>query len=657
MINWRDSILNHFQPGISKLTLAADPDSLLTEEKLTIELRRKGFELIEFTDPIEFRYAYESKYRSVWDQNQTTDLVVILHLIDSELELLPYDILKAGRKVSFSLGQIFPNFSYRIIESLDHALLDDLYLAQSSYPPDRMGDVASMDYVLRHVFGIASELILNEVDLLRTLLRIHYSRLPLPANLNARLSVVLQNRSAFKDWPLDLIISDEQAFFSFLQERWPIFVEDRIKSSDEVLAKADLRFPGSSLLPFDHHDIKVYIDNLFAENKLQPLSLQKVVPNTLWLQCGILQPNNKEAQITRLFETTIAEPDLESRYTDWVSFALKWAELAALVFECEDEKLICKLKERSCAININFINWLMSHYASLINLSPASPAMLHQVPRFLSRTLESKATERVALLVMDGLSLDQWVAIRKILSSQNNEFEFRESAVFAWVPTLTSVSRQALFSGKPPYYFAQSLKSTSGEERLWRLFWETQDVSRQDIAYIKSLSDGEPAVIDKVINPGKTIVAGLVVDMVDQIMHGVKMGSCGMHSQIRQWVKKGFPSALINRLFDYGYEVWLTSDHGNIECTGQGKPSEGVLAESQGQRARIYSNQELRAKTATSFPFAYQWSCPGLPDDFYPLLAGGHDAFAPKGEQLLAHGGLSIEEVIVPFVKIERRND
>ena len=35
--------------------------------------------------PVEFRYAYELKYRSTWDRGEHTDLVVILRLQDSEL--------------------------------------------------------------------------------------------------------------------------------------------------------------------------------------------------------------------------------------------------------------------------------------------------------------------------------------------------------------------------------------------------------------------------------------------------------------------------------------------------------------------------------------------------------------------------------------------
>ena len=53
MSSWRDSILNNFVPNVSKLTLVADPDCLLTEEKMALELRGRGFDLIEFSDPIE----------------------------------------------------------------------------------------------------------------------------------------------------------------------------------------------------------------------------------------------------------------------------------------------------------------------------------------------------------------------------------------------------------------------------------------------------------------------------------------------------------------------------------------------------------------------------------------------------------------------------
>ncbi len=68
MADWRDSILKNFQTQISRLTLVADPDGLLTEERMLSAIKDRGFDLIPFDDPIAFRFAYESQYRSLWDQ-------------------------------------------------------------------------------------------------------------------------------------------------------------------------------------------------------------------------------------------------------------------------------------------------------------------------------------------------------------------------------------------------------------------------------------------------------------------------------------------------------------------------------------------------------------------------------------------------------------
>ena len=221
MKSWRESILNDFVPNVSRLTLVADPDSLLTEETLALELRRRGFELIEFNDPVEFRYAYESKYRAIWDRGEHTDLVVILRLQDTELESLPYDLLQAGRKLSFNLGNLFPNLSYPVLEQLDRSFLDALFEAQHTFSPDRMGDNATRDFILRHVFRVAAELIVTDVDLLRVLLRLHYSKIALPEILALRLVQQLRGQAGFHEWPLDVIVSDEEAFFAFLQEQRP----------------------------------------------------------------------------------------------------------------------------------------------------------------------------------------------------------------------------------------------------------------------------------------------------------------------------------------------------------------------------------------------------------------------------------------------------
>jgi hypothetical protein len=99
----------------------------------------------------------------------------------------------------------------------------------------------------------------------------------------------------------------------------------------------------------------------------------------------------------------------------------------------------------------------------------------------------------------------------------------------------------------------------------------------------------------------------------------------------------------------------MTSDHGNMEATGIGSPREGAFAEKRGERVRIYSDDILRAKVRESFPDAVKWPPIGLPDDFLPLLAPRRNAFIQTGKMTVCHGGVSIDEVIVPLIRITRR--
>jgi len=434
--SWRDAILNNFVPNVSKLTLVADPDCLLTEEKLALELRGRGFDLIEFSDPVEFRYAYESKYRSIWDRGEHTDLVVVLRLQDAELESLPYDLLQAGRKLSFNLGDLFPTLSYPVIEKLDRSLLDSLFEAQRKSPPDRMGDNATKDFILRHVFGIAAELIGGEVELLRALLRLHYGKLQLPLMLAERLIQVLKGHDGFKAWPLSEIVPDDEAFFAFLQERWPLFLA-RLGSAHQVREDSPeygLKYPGPDRLPFDHQDIKVYIDNLFLEGKLTPVEAKGIeVDAGSWVRSGIATSgvDDDELRISRLFGLVEQElPTAEARYSDWTAFALKWAELSSLVHCGNSTEYQTRLREIGDALNATFAAWLADHYSSLINLPPTNPAMLHHVPRRLAREIEDSGSSRAALIVVDGLALDQWVTIRQLLQNRMPNLVMRESATF-----------------------------------------------------------------------------------------------------------------------------------------------------------------------------------------------------------------------------------
>jgi len=43
-----------------------------------------------------------------------------------------------------------------------------------------------------------------------------------------------------------------------------------------------------------------------------------------------------------------------------------------------------------------------------------------------------------------------------------------------------------------------------------------------------------------------------------------------------------------------------------------------------------------------------------LPINLHPVYTMGTDLYSPKGSVEISHGGLSIEELIVPFVEVKR---
>ena len=524
-----------------------------------------------------------------------------------------------------------------------------------------MGDNATKDFILRHIFGIEANLISNETELLRLLLWLHYRKITMSELLSDRLVQVLRHHGSFHNWALKEIVPDEKAFFAFLQERWPVFLNKLSPQTEapEKSSENDFKYPGPELLPFDHHDIRVYIDNLFVEGKLTPVHKPEIsVEPGSWIRCGVAEASAEynDLRINRLLKLVEGDiPGPEAQHTDWLAFAMKWAELGALVHsssqgECEQFQRI------SSSLNNTFAKWLSDHYASLVTLPAKNPSMLHHVTRMLAQEMQNKSGTRIALIVVDGLSLDQWVTIRQILHEQDRSLVMRESATFAWIPTITSVSRQAIFAGKIPFYYSSSINTTNKESNLWRQFWEDNGLSRLDIGYKRGLGDGDIVnALDDTLNPGKTRVIGLVVDKVDKIMHGMQLGAAGMHNQIRQWCQEGSLCSLIGYLLDHDYQVWITSDHGNVECCGKGSPSEGSIATTHGERVRVYPTAELRNSVASSFTFAHEWKPIGLPEGYFPLVAGGSDAFIKEREKTVSHGGISIEEVIVPLVKFERK--
>jgi hypothetical protein len=108
----------------------------------------------------------------------------------------------------------------------------------------------------------------------------------------------------------------------------------------------------------------------------------------------------------------------------------------------------------------------------------------------------------------------------------------------------------------------------------------------------------------------------------------------------------------LNLLMGQGYRVYLSSDHGNVEAVGIGSPSEGAVADLRGARVRVYPDEVLRNSIHSLFPQTMKWPAWGLPEDYLPLVPQGRAAFIKAGKRSVCHGGITIEEVLVPLVEI-----
>ena len=649
MADWRDNILTEFQPKISRLTLVADPDGLLTEEQMLAAIRQRGFDLIPFDDPIAFRFAYESQYRSLWDQGRNTDLVVVLRSKEQHLGKLPFDLLTVGRRLTFALHLLFPKLNYPVLAGLDRSYLDDIATAYETYDGDQLTERGTMEFVLKHCFRIVPELIRTPVDLLKMLLSLHARKIQLPEFLNEYLMEIFTKGATFSDWPLAAILPNREEFLRFLQVEWAIYVGSMKGGKKQ------------SRVSFEHDDVRAYIDTFFLDGSLKPIEVEDAAKLPGWVQPGVIHDAKGDAlrrfrALRQKFEVEI--PGAEASHRDWQLASQRWAELIVLrwrwddAMDANDRTGWTRLQER---LEDAFAEWMIQRYGSLYNLpSNQQPVMVHQISRFLAIERSKKKLAKIALVVLDGLAFDQWLLLRESLELSDPALRFRESAAFAWVPTLTSVTRQSIFAGEPPLYFPDSIETTSKERAHWYRFWEDQGLHRSAIELVTNLDGPGDPKLERALAIPRLSVLGIVWNKVDEIMHGMEMQTAGMHSQVRLWASQGHLQQLLSRLHQEGFVVYLTADHGNVSATGVGNPREGVLVETKGKRARVYDRPEFRDEVLARFPDAIRWPNYGLPTARYVIVAGDLKAFTAVGYKVVAHGGISLEEVMVPFVAITR---
>lgn len=145
-------------------------------------------------------------------------------------------------------------------------------------------------------------------------------------------------------------------------------------------------------------------------------------------------------------------------------------------------------------------------------------------------------------------------------------------------------------------------------------------------------------------------LVGVVVRAIDELMHSAEMfGEAQFAASVDLWLRHGFVKDMVQSAASEDFEIWFTADHGGIEAQPIGRPMDGLGVDTAGTRVRLYSTPALRQQSKAEGDI---WDPPGMPDEGpYPLFARGREGM--RHGVRVTHGGLSFDEMIVPFVRVE----
>lgn len=317
-----------------------------------------------------------------------------------------------------------------------------------------------------------------------------------------------------------------------------------------------------------------------------------------------------------------------STYRGWFSIAEEKAKLDVMAAENH-------IALDTSQINRAFQAWALKNYGAL------STEIDYESPVLVSRAMEfmHDSSEKFVVIVMDGMSEFDW----QILARSFDRIPFEKTSVFAMIPTITSVSRQCLLSNKYPTQL-QNPWSQSKEKSEFVACAKNLGYNDSQIAYAR----GYETTLDATVR-----CAAIIIMDIDDLVHRQTQGREGMANDIGLLAQKSLLSQTVKRLHSQGFDVYITADHGNTQCRGLGRLiGTGVETETRSHRMIVLKDiadvHGIKSKfDMVEYPKYY------LPKNLNYLVCDVGTSLDNKNEDVMSHGGMAIDEVIVPFIKIK----
>jgi hypothetical protein len=410
----------------------------------------------------------------------------------------------------------------------------------------------------------------------------------------------------------------------FIQDQWQAFVAN-----------------GSSLLDFKEPLLNKSLGYLFAFEYVRPIQVSSTAyeqfPKPLKIGVYVDTNGHNDNELEGLIEYLKQQLEIIEDIADqWFKIIQVLSNAKLKYLSSANEELKTAYQKIENVFNIRFQRFIDNTYGSLFSLSGV------RKPVVVSRILEhinAKPAKKKTLLVIDGMNYWQWNILSKALADAG--IHYSSNASLAFIPTITAWSRQAIFKGDKPDLEADNSK----EAKLFAAYWMKQGVQGYQIAY-KKFSVNEPLVLSEI--PQDTTVLGLVCNDLDEIMHGSFLGESQLKASTEQWIAKSKIVEIVFSLRARGFQLYITSDHGNVESSGLKnltmQDKVGVL--SRGKRHVHFANEALLQCFIDQNP-EIELGKKGI-----SLYLRKQEAFTTENSQVITHGGSHIWEVIVPFITI-----
>jgi len=361
-------------------------------------------------------------------------------------------------------------------------------------------------------------------------------------------------------------------------------------------------------------------------------------------------------------------------WKDWVEVykrLVHW-ELELSSADSNMTEMLTMQKEEA---NIGFAKFVKKHYLEWVAPSPDSPPLLsHQLFKNKVFPLLNEG-EKVFLVVLDNFRYDQW---RVLAQEIGDLFDVDEDLYCSILPTATQYARNAIFSGLMPNKIAEmfpNLWVDEDEEEGKNLNEEPliqtqlERYRRKNTFSYHKINDSAGA--DKLLQQFKQLEKNdlnvVVFNFIDMLSHArteskmvreLANNESAYRSITLSWFRHSVISDLFKLLAQTDCKVIVTTDHGSIRAN---KPVKIVGDRNTNTNLRYKLGKNLAYSDKDLFvikdPHKAQLPAPNLSTSY--VFATGDSFFAyPNNynyyvsyyKNTFQHGGISMEEMIIPIV-------